>query len=102
MAFTHLKFNIALKIGLPKTKFIFQPLFFRGYVKLRGSKTNQQKMDHPRITTPNPGLAYISLIWGKSGHHSHETGHGAHAPWQGNFMERETWRGVPGMYTTED
>ena len=36
---THLKFNIAPeKLGLPKRKFIFQPLFFRGYVKLRGSK----------------------------------------------------------------
>ena len=36
---TPLKFNIdpkALKIGNPKRKLIFQPSFFRGYVKFRG------------------------------------------------------------------
>ena len=31
------KFNIALKSYLPRRKLIFQPSFFRGYVKLRGS-----------------------------------------------------------------
>ena len=30
------KFNIALKIRHPKRKVVFQPSFFRGYVKLRG------------------------------------------------------------------
>ena len=28
------KFNISLKIGLPKRKLVFQPSIFRGYVKL--------------------------------------------------------------------
>ena len=31
---TPAKFNIALKINLPKRKVVFQPSFFRGYVKL--------------------------------------------------------------------
>ena len=36
LKYTLPKFNWPLKIGLPKRKLVFQPSFFRGYVKLGG------------------------------------------------------------------
>ena len=44
------KFNIALKVSNPKRKLIFQPSFFRGYVKFRGCIAKTVSFSSPPLT----------------------------------------------------
>ena len=53
------KTNVALKIGLPNSKVVFQPSIFRGYVSLRECKTNTLAMNRDG---PFPILELDGLI----------------------------------------